>query len=336
MFAMEKSIERKPLGVIDALSAGFELVLRQPWVLLIPIALDLFLWLGPQIRAKPVFDQMVSLMTAVVLQGAPTEAQQAVEAMQTALQAAGDQFNLFSVVALFGMGLPTLMGSGLPASDAIKPVVLFAVQDTGTLGGWILLLALLGILAGSIYLEGIARIVRHELGLATLLPHLLKRYANIVALVLVALLGAIVLSLPFLFSALLVSLINQGLGSFFVLAGWLVLLWAGLYLAFAVPAIFVSGANVAQAILNSVAVFRYNFWSAMGLLFLIVLLQTGFSVIWQELLGTVLGTVFGTLANAILGTATVAAGMLFYYDRFTWLSQVRQRIRQQQRPTIKG
>lgn len=60
---MEK-IDRKPLGAIDALSAGFELVLRRPWILLVPLALDLFLWLGPQIQAKPVFEQMLRVLFA--------------------------------------------------------------------------------------------------------------------------------------------------------------------------------------------------------------------------------------------------------------------------------
>ena len=52
-----QNIERKPLGIIDALSNGYALVVRRPWVLLFPIVFNLFLWLGPQINARPIFDQ---------------------------------------------------------------------------------------------------------------------------------------------------------------------------------------------------------------------------------------------------------------------------------------
>lgn len=333
---MENIIEKKPLGVIDALSAGFELVLRHPWVLMVPIILDLFLWLGPQIRAKPVFEQMIGLLLNAAAQGAPTDNQQTMEALKGALQAAGDQFNVFSFVALFGMGIPTLMGSDVPVAGGTRPFVLFSIGDATTLMMWMIAFAFLGILLGTVYLELIARVVRRETGLRTLIPRLAKSYANIVALAIVVFLAAFILTIPFLFSAMVVGLFSQGLGSFFLLAGWLILLWMGLYLAFAIPSIFVSGVNVKQAILNSIAIFRYNFWSAMGLIFLVVLLETGFSVIWQTLLDNSSSLVVGMLANAILGTAMIAAGMLFYNDRFTWLTEVRQRIRQQQRPSIKG
>lgn len=333
---MENSIDRKPLGVIEALSSGFELVLRQPWVLFVPLLLDLFLWQGPQIHAKPVFDQMMSLFSAAALPGTPADAQQTIDSAKQALQAAGDQFNVFSFIALFAMGMPTLMGADLPTADTTPGFTLFSVKDVTTLLGWAVGLALVGILVGSIYLEAIARIVRHDIRLKTILPRLVRSFLNVLGLLLVAAIGGTILLLPFLLSAFFISFFSQGLGSFFILAGWLVILWAGLYLAFAVPSIFVSGANFPQAIMNSVSVFRYNFWSAMGLIFLIIVIQTGFSIIWQELLNSSAGIIVGMIANAILGSALVAAGMLFYHDRFTWLTQVRQRIRQQQRPLLKG
>jgi hypothetical protein len=149
--------------------------------------------------------------------------------------------------------------------------------------------------------------------------------------------GGLLLMVPFALGALLVSLLSPGLGVFFILAIWLVLMWAALYLSFAVPAIFVSGVGVQKSILNSITIFRYNFWSAISLIFLIVLIQMGFSVVWQGLMNGTAGLIVDMLANAVLGTALIAAMMLFYYDRFTWLTAVRERIRQQQhRPSVKG
>src|ERR1041384_7064582 len=40
--------EAPPTGVIETLSAGYAAVNRQPWVLLLPVLLNLFLWLGPR------------------------------------------------------------------------------------------------------------------------------------------------------------------------------------------------------------------------------------------------------------------------------------------------
>lgn len=330
--------EKKPLGVIDALSGGFELVVRRPWVLLVPVALDLFLWLGPPITAQPVFQQMITMLTLASAQGAPPDTLQNLEAFQNALQTAGASFNVFSFLALFAVGMPSLMSVDAPSASFLKArAALFSIADGSVLLGWIVLLALAGIFLGSVYLEAIARSVRREAGGArTFAPRVLRSYVNIMALVALSVIGALLLMIPIAISATLASALNQGLGSFLVIVGSLVILWAALYLAFAIPAIFVSGSSVLQAVLNSIAIFRYNFWSAMGLLFLIYLLQVGFSLIWQQWLGSTWGVLVDVVANAFLGTGLMAAGMLFYYDRFTWLTEVRERIRQQQRPSLKG
>jgi hypothetical protein len=334
---MEK-IDKKPLGAIDALFAGFELVFRQPWILLVPIALDLFLWLGPQIHAKPIFDQLLSILNASAAQSGSPDTQQALDAFKSAFQAAGEQFNVFSFVAMFGMGIPTIMPIvDPPPVDLFKPAVLFSIEDQSVFLGWFVLFALVGVLLGSIYLAGIARAVKREPGnMLSFLPETVRSFARVLMLVVALGLGGLVLMIPFALGALLVSLLSPGLGVFFILAIWLVLMWAALYLSFAVPSIFVSGVGVQKSILNSITVFRYNFWSAIGLVFLVVVIQMGFSIIWQQFQDSTAGLIVDMLANAVLGTALVAAMMLFYYDRFTWLTAVRERIREQHRPSIKG
>lgn len=335
MYGME-NIDRKPLGVIEALSAGFELVLRHPYMLLVPLALDLFLWLGPQIHAKPVFDEAVRLLAgAAPAPGSSPDAQQALDAFKSAVQATGESFNLISIVALFALGIPTLVVVDPPA-DIAAPNVLFSVSDPVAFFGWVVLFGFIGLFLGSVYLQVIAHSVRRDAGWGAFAARVVKSFTHVLTLFLLVVVGSAIVVVPFFVSAAMVSVLSPGLGFFLILACWLVLMWAALYMAFAIPAIFVSGANVPQAIMNSIAVFRYNFWSAIGLIFLVILIQMGFSVVWDALLGSTMGMLVGMVANAVLGTAMAAAMMLFYADRFTWLQQVRDRIRQQQRPSLKG
>ncbi len=334
MMAME-NIERKPLGVIDALSAGFALVIHRPWLLILPVALDLFLWLGPQARAKPVFDQVIALLNASAAQSGAPDAQSSFESLRTVLQMAGDQFNLFSYVALFGVGLPTLAGIDVPAG--FTPPTIISVGDELSLFSWIVLSAMVGVFLGSIYLEGVARRVRQDTGgLQTFVPRVLRSYATLLWLGILVIGGALLLALPFLAGAVLLSFVSPSLALMVIVAILLIYIWLLLYLAFAVPSIFVSGTGALQSVLNSITILRYNFWPAIGLIFLMALLQTGFSIIWQALVGQVWGVVLVFVLSAFLGTGLVAGGMLFYDDRFEWLTQVRRRIHQHQRPLIKG
>lgn len=332
-----QNIERKPLGVIDALSSGFALVARRPWVLLLPIAFNLFLWLGPQVNAKPIFDQAVAVLDAAI-PATPTvspEAQQGLDAMKSALQAMADNFNILNVAALFALGVPSLLGlETLSTNPPSAPW--FVAGDIGTLLALLALFALLGVLIASIYLETIARAIRREVPAQPFAPRVARAYWNTGALIVIALAGLLMLLSPFLIGATVVSLFSQGLASFVLILGMMLALWSILYMAFALPAVYVSGSNAVQAIWNSVAIFRYNSWSAMGLVFLVYLIQMGFSFVWQEFFGSAWGAFFNVIANAFLGSGLIAAAMLYYHDRFTWLTEVRQRIRQQQRPVIKG
>jgi hypothetical protein len=330
-----ENAERKPLGIIDALSAGFDLVIHRPWILILPVALDLFLWIGPQARAKPVFDQVIAVLNVSAAQNSTPDAQASFEMVRAALQAAGEHFNLFSYVALFGIGMPTLAGVDMPVG--FVPPLTLSIGDELSLLSWMVLSVIVGVLLGSIYLEGIARHVRGDQGGArTFVPRVLKSYATVLWLGTLLVGGALLLALPFLTGAVLVSYLSPGLALIVLLAVLLIYVSLLLYLAFAVPSVFVSGSGATQAIANSISILRYNFWSAIGLIFLIALLEMGFSVIWQELVGSPWGVVLVFVLSAFLGTGLVAGGMMFYYDRIAWLTEVRRRIHQHPRPLIKG
>ncbi|HEX7589178.1 MAG TPA: hypothetical protein VF478_12750 [Anaerolineae bacterium] len=332
-----QNIERKPLGIIDALSSGYALVVRRPWVLLLPIMFNLFLWLGPQINAQPIFDQAIVLLNASnpYTPNITPETQQGLDAYKEMLKTEGGSFNVFSITALFALGVPALVGSESLATAPSRPPW-FVVGDIGTLIGLCILFAFVGVLIASIYLETIALAVRREGTVRTFVPRVLKSYVKTGGLIALSLFGLIALFSPFLIGAGLISLLNLGLASFVLIVGVMLVLWTLLYMTFAVPAIFVSEANPAQAIWNSITVFRFNSWSALGLVFLIYLIQQGFLLVWPLFSDTPWGTILNVIANAFLGSGLIAAAMLFYHDRFTWLTQVRQRIRQQERPIIKG
>jgi hypothetical protein len=72
--------------------------------------------------------------------------------------------------------------------------------------------------------------------------------------------------------------------------------------------------------LTSVALVRTNFWPAVSLIGLILVIDTGLPIVWRELSGRpaglgVWGLAASIVANAYVGTGLAAASMLFYRDR---------------------
>jgi hypothetical protein len=328
---MEEQFQ-KPMGVIDALFGGFELVFNRPWIILIPVALDLFLWLGPQVTAEPIFQRFSATVSAAQPPNASPEMIQNFSEAQKAWLATGAKFNLFSVIALVALGMPSLMGIDIPPASLWRaPLANATISNAGIFAGVIALMTLVGILIGSVYLEMIARAVRRDTGGAGVFAARAARsYLTVGVLALLAALVAFIAMLPFVFSAAVAGLFDQNVAAFLFLLGLMLLLWGALYLTFAVPAIFVSGATARQAVTRSVSVFRYNFWSAIGLIGLTYLITGGFQAIWQWITGTAGGVIAADIANAFLGSALLAALMLFYQDRITFLMRVREQLRQQQ------
>lgn len=174
------------LNIIDALTQGFNTVHRRWWVLLIPILLDMFLWLGPQVAIEPIVTEMSatlreSALLAQIEQADPTLK----EAFLTTLDDLGKRYNLFSALRVRLLGMPSLLvwgGAGYHMPSAyevfwvyflsminipdllvsVAPATFFArpvwqLADPLAWLGLNLAVWLLGIVIGSIYLTLVAR-----------------------------------------------------------------------------------------------------------------------------------------------------------------------------------
>jgi hypothetical protein len=314
---------KKPLGVIDVLASGFELVLQNPWILFLPVLVDLFVWLGPQISIKPLAQNWLALLnTGAALPPNPSaEMQENWDMFRTMLQGAGDTFNFFGVIAT---GIPSLLWLNTPNAPARQ--VIAEIPNGTTLIAMLAPLALVGVALTALYLELIGRVVRKETGWKSFLPRVVRAFAAITLYGIALLIGMFGVMLPLSLIATVLLGVNQGIASSIVLLGTVAIIWATLYLAFALPSIIVSGANALQAIVNSARVFRFDFPAAMGLIVLTYLIHWGFGIIWQFLFDTPWGVLFDVIANAFLGSGLTAAVMIFYADRMALFNELRARM----------
>jgi len=309
----------KPLGVFEVLAGGFELIWLNPWILLVPIALDLFLWLGPQLSAQPIVQQLITALPLIVPADAPAETLPSIELFKNILQTTGDSLNVLGILTT---GMPTVIGWQPPAAPIARAQ--YVVGDAFALSGVTLALLVGALLITSGYWELIARPVRHEPTARTFLACWLRASLHLTILVILVFVGITLLMLPVTLIAGILSMASQALGSFLLLGGTMLGFWVLLYLVFAIPAIFVSRASAPQALLNSVSIFRFDFWSAIGLVFIVYLVQSGFAIVWQSFETNSWGVVFVLIANAFLSSALLAAEMIFYRDRIEWLTRARE------------
>jgi hypothetical protein len=313
--------EATPTGVIETLSAGYAAVNRQPWVLALPILLNVFLWLGPHVSYSPLVGPAVTYATEWTRQVAfgprrvvrDPETISSMEQTRQWVIARSDDVNGFQALVWSPLGLPNV--DNLPANDDSLAFV------NGWGDGVALLVACLGLglLLGGWFYGGLAGATTGESGdpLAAFrrVPHgVLGVLGLIVVLIGVTLLLGVPVLLLIGFTAL-VSPPVALLGSVLLLIG---ALFATVHLFFSVPAIFVSNAGPVRAIQRSVSMVRQHLWTSVALIVLTWLILAGMSRVWDLLaanLQSPYGVVLGILGNAYVASGLIAAGMVFYTQR---------------------
>jgi len=314
------------MGVIDSISQGFALVRRRPAIMLIPVLLDLLLLLAPQLSVEPVARALAS-----ALQMPPgmagTSAYDPAQAREALLQF-GKDGNLLALLASASFGVPSLV-AGMAPSDVAHVGGVLPIAAPGLLFLLALMLAMIGLLIGSLYLTLLAAAVRGESpGLSVLLRRTARNWLHLLVLAALLLALGIGVLLPLSLIVQLVGIISPLAGGFIGLVAGLLILWAVLwvvfYLYFVVDAMVLQEVGVARAAVNSIVVVRSAFWPSIGLIVLLYLLTMGLSIVWHWLAGmTVLGLCAGIAGNAFVGSGLVAASLVFYRQRYeAWKARV--------------
>jgi hypothetical protein len=128
------------LGVWSALSTGFDLTAKHPWLLLLPMLLDIFIWLGPRLRFQTIVE--------VVVASLPPE----VEMMEIAQQLLeiGPLTNLFTVLSVPLIGVPALL-TGLTPETTPVPTTALQIENGVEWVALIFFLGLAGLLLTAVY-----------------------------------------------------------------------------------------------------------------------------------------------------------------------------------------
>lgn len=314
------------MGLIDTLSAGYGVVNRRPWLLLVPLVVDLFLWLGPRISLAPVVDPALLQLTWLARLGSPAPGDPAavltgpeLERLRQSLMASTSQTNALTILARGPLALPSV-SAGL---GGIGP---FSFTDGAGALAWLAGGLAAGLLLGGFFRAILAQQVRGEGGhLAGALRRTPADVLRVLGLLGVQVGVLLLLGLPVLLivaAAALVAPAIAALGLLLLLLGVFV---AELHLFFALEAIFVSGVGPLAAVQRSVAVVRRHTGATLGLVLLTWLILAGMGQVWAVLATLLeplpLAVGLSMAGNAYIASGLVAASMLFYQQRADLLPQ---------------
>ncbi len=138
--------------MIGSLKAGFDAVANHIGLILLPVALDLFLWLGPRVSVggllnpffKLVFEEARTTLTSSADLKRFTD-------FQTGFSEIIDRFNLLSLLSrlqTFPIGVSSLLAQTLPIKTPLGSQDVVQISSAPALLGLVLLFVLIGWIAG--------------------------------------------------------------------------------------------------------------------------------------------------------------------------------------------
>lgn len=305
------------MGVIDTLSAGFSRVTKKPWLIIVPVLLDLLIALGPRLSIEGLTRSLLPLIPDGAALGAPYE--ETLPAFRAWVTELGQGSNVLTMLSMRALGLPSVTAA--LGTEALARASIVEVQSWARVVLFSVALFVAGLFAGAITLSFAAQEAREdEPDVGYVLRVAGRAWLRLTRLALM-LIGAI-------------TVLATGLTILITLVGWLspalatlvlnlfafgilgVSVYAGLVLFFMPQAIVLDDIGLVQSFWNSLNIAYRNVIPTVMLVVLTNIIRTGFMYVWQALSVNTAGTLVSILGNAYIGLGLVMASLLFYRDRF--------------------
>jgi hypothetical protein len=314
-----------PPRLLASLMTGFDSVANHIAVILPPVLLDLFLWLGPRLRLKEFLQPVIDNMPA--LAGALPSNFPDLATIQSTWMDIANQFNLFVILRTFPVGTTSLLGYEMPVKNPFGGTLNLEAGSFLGILGWLVLLVFLGWVIGGLYFYWVSNVaVQPD---ARSLRNALKQsiYLSLIWLVLLFLLGV-----PALMVISVLTILSPVLGQLVILAAALILIWLLMPVFFSIHGIFTLQLDAFRAILKSLNMVRFTLPNTGLFLLIFVVLNQGMNFLWNTPAKDSWWTLVGIAGHAFISTALLAASFIYYRDINAWLKLVFDQLQQKPDP----
>src|SRR5215207_9642480 len=312
-----------PPGVIVSLRAGFDVVASHVSLILVPLALDIVLWLGPRLSVDSLLRPFVRYMFVQARRGvAASEIDQFLEAQSIFLEGL-QSFNLSSLASkfrTFPIGISSLLAQKMPvAGTPLGEQSIVQISSLPLLLLIAFLLMAMGWVGGGLYFRWVSGTT---LGQEETDISLLRAIVQTLILSVCWFIVLMVVFLPLMFVLTLLALINPILANVAIFVILLLAFWLIVPLFFMPHGIFARRQNAFLSILTSLRMARFTFPTSGMFVISVLILSQGLNYLWKVPPSDSWMTLVGIAGHAFITTAILAASFVNYRDMNVWLQTV--------------
>jgi hypothetical protein len=322
-----------PPGVIGSLRAGFDAVSSHVWLILLPVLLDMFLWLGPRLSVgrlvNPFFKLMFDEARTTVSSSADL---QRFTDFQSGFSEVVERFNLLSLLTklqTFPIGISSLLAQTMPVESPLGSQDVVQVSSVPGLIGLAFLLVFFGWIAGGLYFHWVSETAlgdaKREAGISFTWAILQTLILSVVWLI-----GLMMILIPVMFVLTILTFLSPALASGAFLVMLILSFWLIVPLFFTPHGIFVRKQNAFYSIFTSLRMARFTLPTSGLFVLSVFLLTTGLNYLWSIPPDNSWMLLVGIAGHAFITTALLAASFVYYRDINVWLQTVFEQLQQKQ------
>ena len=317
-----------PPGVFGSLKAGFDVVSNRVALILLPLGLDLLLWLGPRLSINELFSPYLKLAFSQARLGIASADLDTFVQSQTLILDRLQSYNLLGLLSklqFFPVGITSLSAQILPIESPFGTQNVVTVSSIWVVLGLFFVLIPIGWIGGGVYFRQVAVSIigADEAGVSTA-----RAIVQTVLLSVIWVIGLIIISVPLFFIFVLLAFISPILANVAALIILFLSFWVIVPLFFTPHGIFVRRENAFYSIYSSLRMIRFSLPTSGLFVLSVFLLSRGLDVLWSVPENDSWLSLVGFAGHAFITTVLLAASFVYYRDMNDWLQNVYQRFQQ--------
>lgn len=310
MQAQNSELPPKPPGAVNALVSGFNAITGNLAVILFPVALDVFLWLGPRLKVYALFQPGIQDLTTF---------QQSTLTLLPSLTSADiakswAEFNLFSILRTYPLGVFSLMLDNQSGNSPLGARLNWEIPNWLVLISAFVLLTCAGLFLGSLYFYFVSRVAlkpKTGPGLLRVIFHSLLIWSVWTAVCFMV--------RPFLQFGALLLMNNQIIVLLiFLLLAWPVT-WAGFMIFFSTHGVFALSKDAFDSLGQNFRLLRYGMPPMGWFALMAIVISQGMDMVWHNPAIDSWMALIGIFGHAFITTGLLAGSFIFYRDLNSWV-----------------
>ena len=329
MDKIETQVMPAPPNMIASLRAGFDAVANQIAIIILPLVIDLMLWLGPHFQVKTIINEFINkLVSSTDLTS--IQSGDLISSSIDVIRAIAIQFNLLSLVRTIPVGIPSLMAGRLPIEIPNGVPLTIDVTNFISAAAIAICLLVIGLIAGCFYYNLIVQVaLQGKIELNNLIKNWSWSSLQVLSLTLALLILFIAISVPSSCAISAIALFGLPLGQFAVFLFIGVLVWLAFPLLFSAHGIFVNHTNALVSVQRSMVLTRMTLPSTTLFILSILAISEVLDLLWRVPLETSWLTLVGVGGHAFITSALLAASFVYYRDADLWVQATLRMIKSQ-------